>query len=194
MQPMFRQSQRESSALGLAKIILLILCSAGFATAEEFPRFELFAGYSLFNASAEQRHSFSGAEVNFKWNIRHVTALIVDAGGQYRSDPTLQPQRPTFFLNFHDRYLHAYQLFIGPEFTRRNATNDVFVHTVAGLLHGVARANGNNFAALGLGGGFVFHGNRKAGLRTQFDYIPNLGAGHFHNDFRLGTGIVLRIK
>jgi len=194
MEPMFRQSQRKSLALGLAKIILLILCSAGFATAEEFPRFELFAGYSLFNASAEQRHSFSGAEVNFKWNIRHVTALMVDAGGQYRSDPTLQPQRPTFFLNFHDRYLHAYQLFIGPEFTRRNATTDVFVHTVAGILHGVARAEGNNFAALGLGGGFVIHGNRKAGLRTQFDYIPNLGAGHFHHDFRLGTGIVLRIK
>src|SRR4029434_4168774 len=183
MQPMCTQSQRESSALGLAKISLLILCSAGFATAEEFPRFELFVGYSLFNASAEQRHNFSGAEVNFKWNIRHVTALMGDAGGQYRSDPTLQPQRPTFFLNFHDPYLHAYQLFIGPEFTRRNATTDVFVHTVAGILHGVARAEGNNFAALGLGGGFVIHGNRKAGLRTQFDYIPNLVAVSFHTTF-----------
>jgi hypothetical protein len=190
---MFRQSRRNSLGLCLAKIILLVLCSAGFATAEEFPRFELFAGYSFLNASAAQRKNFSGAEVNFKWNVRHTTALMVDTGGQFRSDPTLQSQS-TFFLNFHDRYLHAYQLLVGPEFTRRNTSSDVFVHAVAGLLHGVARAEGENFAALGLGGGFVFHGNRRAGLRTQFDYIPNLGAGHFHHDFRLGTGIVLRIK
>jgi hypothetical protein len=191
---MFRQSQRVSLGQRLAKIILLVLCSAGFATAEEFPRFELFAGYSFFNASAAQRDNFSGAVVDFKWNVRHITALMVETGGQFRPDPTIQPQRSTFFLNFHDRYLHAYQLFVGPEFTRRNSTADVFVHTLAGVLHGVARAEGENFAALGLGGGFVFHGNRKAGLRTQFDYVPNLGAGHVHHDFRLGTGIVLRIK
>jgi hypothetical protein len=191
---MFWQSQRKSFGERTIKIFLLILCSARFATAQEFPRLELFAGYSLLNASADQRHSFSGGEINFKWNISHATALLVDAGGQYRSDPNAQVQRPTFFLNFHDRYLHAYQLLIGPEFTRRNGTTDVFVHTLAGLVHGVARAEGNNFAALGLGGGFVFHGNRKAGLRTQLDYIPNFGAGQFHHDFHLGTGIVLRIK
>jgi hypothetical protein len=98
---MFRQSQRKSFGEHTTKIVLLILCSAGFATAEESPRFELFAGYSLLNASAEQRHNFSGAEFNFKWNIRNATALMVDAGGQYRSDPNLQAQRPTFFLNFH---------------------------------------------------------------------------------------------
>jgi len=190
---MFRQSQRKSLSVRVTKIILLILYPASFASAQEFPHFELFAGYSLLNASAEQRDNFSGAQVNFKWNVRHSTALMVDTAGQYRPDPTLQ-QSSTFFLNFHDRYLHAYQLFIGPEFTRRYATTDVFVHTLAGLVHGVARKNGNNFAALGLGVGFVFHRNKKAGLRAQFDYVPNLGAGHFHNDFRLGTGIVLRIK
>jgi hypothetical protein len=192
---MFRQSQRRSFAVRAAKIILFMLCSAGVANAEEFPRFELFAGYSLLNASAEERGNFSGGEINFKWNVGRVTAFMVDAGGQYRSDPTLQPPPSTFFLNFHDRYRHAYQLFIGPEFTRRNAKSDVFVHTLAGLLHGVEPGDGNNFAAFGLGGGFVFHGNRTVGLRAQFDYIPNLRAGgNFHHDFRLGTGIVLRIK
>src|SRR5262245_11530525 len=119
---MFRQSQRNSLGLGLVKIILLVLCSDGIATAAEFPRFELLAGSSFFNASAVQRNNFSVAEVKYKWNIGNITALMFDTGGQFRSDPTIQPPPSTFCLNFHDRYLHAYQLFVGPEFTRRNAT------------------------------------------------------------------------
>jgi hypothetical protein len=40
---MFRQSQHKFLGVRTAKIILLIMCSVGFAIAEEFPRFELFA-------------------------------------------------------------------------------------------------------------------------------------------------------
>jgi hypothetical protein len=175
-------------------VFLLILVFAGCAMAQETPRFEWFAGYSLFNAAAEGRHSFSGAQTNFKFSIHQSIALVVDAGGTFRSDPNLITNPDTSFLNFHDRYIHAYQAMAGPEFTRRRDTTDFFVHTLAGLVHSVGRKQGNNFVGLGLGGGVVFHQQRKVGLRVQLDYIPNRGAGRTYNDFRVGTGIVLRVK
>ena len=119
-------------------------------------------------------------------------AITVDAGGQYRSDPNRPTPQGLFFLNFHDRYLHAYELLVGPEFTRRQAAHDIFAHALGGLVHGVNRETGNNFAGLGLGGGFVFHRQKLFGIRVQLDYLPNRGGDRTFHDLRLGTGVVLR--
>src|SRR5262249_23586731 len=136
-----------------ARIIVIVLFVVPLvplvARAQESPRVEIFAGYALYNGDADQRHNFSGGELNFKFNIRPTAAFVVDAGGQYRSDPNYNPPDLSFF-NFHDRYLHAYQLLIGPEFTRRRENNDLFFHATAGLVHSVARVDANNFVALGL--------------------------------------------
>jgi hypothetical protein len=177
-----------------AQTILLVVLFTRCAVAQEAPRFELFAGYSLFDASAEQRNAFSGAQFNFKFNVRESTAFTVDIGGQYRSDPSRPTPPDLFFLNFHDRYLHAYQAFVGPEFTRRRSNSDLFVHTLAGMVHGVNRTRGENFAALGLGGGVVFHRQKRFGFRVQGDYVPNRGAGRTYHDVRLGAGVVFRKK
>jgi hypothetical protein len=177
----------------LIKTALLILFFALCAFAQDAPQFEVFAGYSLSNAGAAARHDFSGAQFNFKFNIRESVALMADVGGQYRSDPN-RPAPSVSFLNFHDRYLHAYQALVGPEFTRRRNDSDFFVHTLAGLVHGVARPRGNNFAALGLGGGIVSHRRKPVGFRAQVDYVPNRGAGRTYHDIRFGMGIVLRKK
>ena len=177
----------------LGKSILLVLLSALSALAAEEPRLEIFTGYSYFNAAALERHSFSGGQFNIKFNIHPMAAFVVDAGGQYRGDASIK-RDGLFFLNFHDRYLHAYQLLIGPEFTLRRAGSDLFFHTLGGMVHGVPDRNGHNFAALGIGGGFVFHRQRRVGLRVQLDYIPNRGGGSTYNDVRLGTGIVIRAK
>lgn len=177
----------------ISKPILLVLLSALSALAAQEPRLEIFTGYSYFNASALERHSYSGGQFNIKFNIHPMVAFVVDGGGQYRGDPSIK-RGDFFFLNFHDRYLHAYQLLVGPEFTRRGTGSDLFFHPLAGMVHGVTDRNGHNFAALGVGGGFVFHRQRRVGLRVQLDYIPNRGGGSSYNDVRLGTGIVLRAK
>lgn len=176
------------------QIVVSILIAAAFAFGQEASRVEFFAGYSLLNAAALQRHFFSGGQLNIKFNVRPAAAIVVDAGGQYRSDPNRPAPQGLFFLNLHDRYLHAYELAIGPEFTRRRSESDVFVHTLAGIVHGVARENAENFVAAGLGAGFVFHRQKLFGLRVQFDYLPNRGGGRTYHDLRLGTGIVLRKK
>jgi hypothetical protein len=190
------QTQRRLRLVRAVQIFLLVLVFSGCAIAQEQegPRFEWFVGYSLFNGAAQARHFFSGAQTNFKFNVNQRSAFVVDAAGEYRGDPSLMPNPDLFFLNFHDRYIHAYQLLVGPEFTRRKDSTDFFAHTLAGMVHSVGRTEGNNFVALGLGGGFVFHRQRKVGFRLQADYIPNRGAGHSYNDFRLGTGVVFRAK
>jgi len=169
-------------------ILLVTLC----AVAQDAPQFEVFAGYSLSNAAAAARDNFSGAQFNFKYNLRNSIALMADVGGQYRSDPDRIAPSNVSFLNFHDRYLHAYQALAGPEFTRRRTDSDFFFHTLAGMVHGVAREQGNNFVALGLGGGIVSHRQKKFGFRAQLDYVPNRGAGRTYHDVRIGMGIVFR--
>jgi len=194
------QTQFRLRLVRAVQIFLLVLVFAGCAIAQEQeqeqerPSFEWFVGYSLFNGAAQARHFFSGAQTNLKFNVNQSSAFVVDAAGEYRGDPSLMVNPDLFFLNFHDRYIHAYQLLVGPEFTRRKDSTDFFAHTLAGMVHSVGRTEGSNFVALGLGGGLVFHRQRKVGFRLQADYIPNRGAGHFYNDFRLGTGVVFRAK
>jgi hypothetical protein len=178
----------------VGRIILLVLVFALCAEAQEVRRFEIFVGYSLLNAAGEQRHNFSGGQFNVKFNISPSAAFTVDGGGQYRSDPDRPPPPGLSFFNFHDRYLHAYELLVGPEFTRRNTGYDIFGHALAGLVHGVDRTNGKNFGALGLGGGVVIHQQKLFGFRAQLDYLPNRGVGRTFHDLRLGVGVVLRKK
>jgi len=177
-----------------AQLILILLIALPASAQDVPPRFEVFGGYSMFNAAAQERHTFHGAQFNVKFNLRPTAAFMADVAGQYRSDPSYTPPEDLFFLNFHDRYLHAYQALIGPEFTRRGEKTDLFVHALGGLVHGVQRTTGENFGAIGLGGGFVFHRQKLFGLRAQVDYVPNRGGGTTYHDVRLGIGAVLRKK
>lgn len=185
-----RTTATQTSGVRTVQTILFVLLSGLCADAQNTPRFELFAGYSLFSAATQQRNNLSGAQINIKFSLRPSAAIAIDAGGQFRSDPSLPPRPGLFILNFHDRYVHFYQLFAGPEFTRRGGASDLFVHTLAGDVH----TDGNNFAALSLGGGFVFHRQKKVGLRVQLDYVPNRGGGYVYHDLRIGTGVVFRKK
>ena len=152
-------------------------------------RVELYAGYSYVNVASAGRHSFNGAQGHVKLNLNPTLGLVFDAGGQYRSDPAYTPPPDLFFLNFHDRYLHTYQAFAGPELTRRGTRVDVFGHTLAGLSH----SQGKNSFALGLGGGVDIHKDKGPSLRVQADYIPVRGGGVWFHDFRLGIGVVFKI-
>jgi hypothetical protein len=171
-------------------ITLPVLIFALRAQAQEAPRFEVFVGYSLLNAAEEARHNYSGGQFNIKFNVRPSAAFIVDAGGQYRSDPNRPAPEGLSFLNFHDRYLHVYELLVGPEFTRRNTKYDVFAHALAGIVH----ANEETSGALGLGTGLVIHHEKLFGFRAQLDYLPNRRVGRTFHDVRLGLGVVLRKK
>src|SRR5262245_3187887 len=100
---------------------------------ENEPRFEAFAGFSVLNAKSQSRNTFLGGQFNLKFSFNPKVAFVFDAGGQYRSDPAYTPPEGLSFFNFHERYVHAYQALIGPEFTRRTETSDVFFHALAGM-------------------------------------------------------------
>lgn len=179
------------TALIVAVLTLLFGCARLFA--EEPARVEFFAGYSYSNIAGAERHSFNGAQGNLKLNVNPVLGFVLDAGGQYRSDPSFTPPPDLFFLNFHDRYLHVYQALTGPELTRRGGRADVFGHALVGMVHGANREQAQNFFATGFGGGLVVHGDSGPALRFQADYIPDKGGGKWFQDFRLGAGVVFRI-
>jgi hypothetical protein len=104
--------------------------------AQQPPRVQFFAAYSYSNIAAQQRHSLNGAQGVFKFNFTPQFGILADVGGQYRSDPNFTPPPNLSFFNFHDRYLHVYQAFGGPEFTQRGSRLDTFEHTLAGIVHG----------------------------------------------------------
>jgi hypothetical protein len=175
-------------------IFFVIILAGGAPLFGQRPaRLELFAGYSYSSVGATERHSFNGAQGHIKLNFNPTIGLVLDAGGQYRSDPAFTPPPDLSFLNFHDRYLHVYQALVGPEFTRRGPRVDLFGHTLAGVFHGGVRNQAQNFFALGLGGGVDVHKDRGPSLRIQADYIPDHGGGVWFHDFRLGVGVVFKI-
>jgi hypothetical protein len=180
------------------RIIQTIVFSFFFtvcAIAKDDPRFEAFAGFSVYNGKSQSRNTFLGGQFNLKFSFNPKAAFVFDAGGQYRSDPAYTPPPGLSFFNFHERYIHAYQALIGPEFTRRNENADVFFHVLPGMVHGFGDFRlGTNFGALGLGGGYVLHRQKLFGLRLQLDYIPNHGNGHTYHDIRFGIGPVWRKK
>ena len=176
----------------LAAFLILMTCGVSIL-AQESPRVELFAAYSYSNIAAQQRHGFNGAQGALKFNFTPQLGILADGGGQYRSDPSFIPPPNLSFFNFHDRYLHVYEAFGGPEFTQRNSRLDTFEHALAGIVHGASRVHGENFPGFALGGGVALHGNRGPSLRIQADYIHDYGGGQWFNDIRLGAGILFKI-
>jgi hypothetical protein len=176
----------------LPALLILFTCSMPVC-GQQPPRLEFFAAYSYSNIAAQDRHGFNGAQGAFKFNLGPQLGIIADVGGQYRSDPNFTPPPHLSFFNFHDRYLHVYQAFAGPELTQRGHHFDAFEHALAGAVHGAARQQGENFLGFGLGGGISVHGKSGPSLRIQADYIPDRGGGQWFNDVRLGVGVVLKI-
>jgi hypothetical protein len=176
---------------------LLLPMSAG---AQQFPRLELFAGFSYSNfnlgpqtaAFAPTGHNYYGGDVTLSVNPkRYLRLLLFDIGAQ---------QGHSVF----SEGIGNAQVLFGPQFVLRRPRVNVFAHTLFGLTNThlggcgfggpctVHRQNRTNFA-LGFGGGVDLNLSRRFAVRlVQTDFIPARLAGQWENNFRISTGVVLR--
>jgi hypothetical protein len=182
----------------------------------QFPRVELFLGYSYANLNlgsqsslfAPAGHSFNGGQLDAKLNLRKDVALLVDFAGQSGDSKIPDP------LGFETQMqLDATQFLVGPEFTLCTPKFNIFAHTLFGLTrtslnewngifvclpYGGCNDGNVNVAhrtnlALGAGGGIDLNWKKHFALRLfQADYIPTRLDGKWESHFRLGTGMIVK--
>lgn len=177
---------------------LLVPMSAG---AQQFPRSDLFAGFSYSNfnlgpqtaAFAPTGHNYYGFDTALSINPKsYLRLLLFDLGWQRGHSA------------FSEGIGNAQVLF-GPQFVLRRPRVNVFAHTLFGFTNmhlggcafyggcTVQRQNRTNFA-LGFGGGVDLNLSRRFAVRlVQTDFIPARLAGRWENNFRISAGVVLRL-
>lgn len=178
------------------------------ARAQQFPRSELFAGFSYSNfnlgpqtaAFAPTGHNYYGFDMALSINPKSYLRLLLFDIGWQRGHST-----------FSEGIGNAQVLF-GPQFVLRRPRISAFAHALVGLTNthvggcGLGTApchtgslpnqvihdNRTNFA-IGFGGGLELNLSRHFAIRLlQADYIPARLAGQWENNFRISTGVVLR--
>lgn len=185
---------------------LLILGSCVIASAQnagpnEFPKFEVFAGFSALGEnpravtfgglnSDEGYATNTGFEFSAIRNFTRHIGLKADFSAHFKNQSDRVPltlctpvcTTATQDFQFKTR---VFNFLVGPEFKARNSTRlTPFAHLLAGVAHTSAKftTSGTAFSltadrgdtgfALGLGGGLDIRATKRVSFRGQIDYNP----------------------
>ncbi len=163
--------------LSLFTVILLLLSSS--ALGQDYPKVEVFGGFSYLNADLGTRENFFGWQGSVSGNVKANIGIVFDAGGQYKSVLGIG--------------ISFYELLLGPRFMVRSERVTGFVHALAGHRYVFALSNIDSAFALGFGGGMDVSVSDSIAIRVfQLDYMPNHSRSMWRHDVRFGSGIVLK--
>ena len=159
----------------------LILFGVPAWAQKEYPKAEVFGGFSFLRSEGENLAGWQGSVAgNFHRNI----GFVGDFGGQYK--------------NISGVGVSTYSYLVGPRFSFRDKRVTAFTH----FLGGGANAGGGlegisvrfSGPALACGGGVDVNLGKYVAIRVmQLDWVMTriLGEWHTHN-VRYGTGVVFR--
>ncbi len=165
--------------LSLFTGILLLLSSSALGQDGEYPKVEVFGGFSYLNADLGTRENFFGWQGSVSGNVKENIGIVVDAGGQYKS-----------VLGIGISY---YEMLLGPRFMVRGGKVTAFVHALLGNRYIFVPGNIDSAFVLGFGGGMDVSASDSIGIRLfQFDYMPNNSRSMWRHDVRFGSGIVYK--
>jgi opacity protein-like surface antigen len=193
-------------ALRLLLLVALLMCAGVVALAQgaptdEYPKFEIFAGYSALGEN-EKPISFNsivvphgyaagiGVETSLIWNFNRHLGLKADFSAHGNDEtgpgnvivctPTCTTANQT--INFRTR---VYNFLAGPELKARNHTRFTpFVYALGRLGHTNARfetpgptfnlllRKSTNDFAMALGGGLDLRATKRVSIRGSMDYNP----------------------
>ena len=163
---------------------LLILGSVSVWAADEFPKAEVFGGFSVLSVKnsdlGSDRWNPVGFQVGVAGNITKNFGIVGDFGGQYKDSA------------------HIYEYMGGPRVTARLAKASVFAHALFGgaTIGGSADTESisENGFAMGFGGGLDVNANKHFAIRVvQFDWVPvHISGTWFNNQIRFGFGLVFK--
>lgn len=176
----------------LCSCLLFILAPAAALAQQDYPRGEVFFGYSYFRAIAEEQN-LNGWEGSITGNLTSWFGIEGDFAGQYG---TLKQ----FGFIIRGDHISQYTFMGGPRLSLRTGIVTPFVHA----LIGGARAGENDFGlrssqfsmAAALGGGIDVDVSKYIAIRAgQADYVTtrfDSDLGNHQNDFRFSAGIVFK--
>jgi len=170
------------------KKILLLLALIMFAVApllaqDEFPRAQVFGGYSymsLDTSGLTSRQNFNGWNGQASLNVNRWLGFTGDFGGYYGNISRVST--------------HDYSYMFGPTVTFRAEHVAPFVHTLFGGSHiagsrGGASASDNGFA-MAVGGGLDLSLKSGFGIRlAQADWYRTSHFNQTQNNVRISTGV-----
>jgi len=178
--------------LGIALIAL-----GGTAVAQDFPKAELFGGYSYFRSAANA--NYNGWHGQIAFNMNRWFGLAADFSGHYQTG-----SEQVFRVEASN---HAF--LFGPQVTDRVGRLSGFAHVLFGgarvekgfRLSGSGIPADKTSFAMAFGGGIDAGVNDHISVRIfQADYMrmrvdsPSTGDARGINNFRLSVGVVFKIR
>jgi hypothetical protein len=164
-------------------IVVLMLTAAPLLAQSEFPRAQVFGGYSYLSADTSGlsgRESLNGWNGQASVNLNRWLGLTADFGGYYGS-----PQGVT---------VHDFSYVFGPTLTYRAQHFAPFFHALFGGNHISGSAAGmsgsDNAFAVVIGGGLDLPFKSSWGLRlAQVDWLRTNHFSTSQNNVRVSTGV-----
>jgi hypothetical protein len=173
-------------------VLLLLALSRTCLAQDDFPRAELFGGFSYLPAGKADfpRDSSYGFQCSITGNLNRWFGVVADFGGQYRKVSDLGPSYPGVTVN-----TSVYEYLAGPRFSIRRERFTLFFHALAGGAKGNSGLAGfsDSGFAIGGGGGLDIHiGDRIAVRAFQIDYLGSF-VDILEDNARFGFGAVINL-
>ena len=165
--------------LTLFTLILLLLSSSALSQDGDYPKVEVFGGFSLLeNVDDDNDETFYGWQASIIRNFHENIGIVVDVGGQYQSG------------------IQLYELLVGPRITLRTDSGSLFGHALAGLKYGRISGLDDTISDTAFAIGFGVGADVNIGDWTirmlQIDGIANRFSDEWSWDYRLGMGLVFK--
>lgn len=171
----------------LLVIVLTLTCGSLFAQ-DDYPRAEVFGGFSLLNtdigSSLSVPHSLYGFQANIAFNLDGYFGVEADFGGQFKSEGDVK--------------VHIYEYMFGPRVALRQEKTTLFLHALWGGVNVGGGGYSNSDFTIEFGGGLDLNMNDRFALRVvQVDwiwsrFIENVGYQWYKDTVRFGFGIVIK--
>ena len=162
-------------------LVATLLCLSLPSWAQDYPKAEGFAGFSVMNIDGGDRQSLYGFQASVAGNASSMLGLVADFGGQYKT------------IDDVDVKVHLYEYLFGPRINVRGEKGTGFVHFLLGGARFGGGGESDNAFAMGIGGGAdVKVGSSNTAIRVfQFDWVPAHSNGEWEKkNVRVGFGIV----
>jgi len=190
--------------LPLAVLSLVLFALPG--RAQDYPKFEGFAGVSLLSFGTpndsdidlDNRTNFWGWQADVAANFHRNFGLAFNFGGAYDHVEFSRPGS----TDDDDALIANYQFMAGPRIYGRGERGTGFGHFLVGgaraTIHDLDGPDPSGTTGLGLaiGGGFDMNIGEPGGVGIrvlQFDWTPQrFGGDWFKDSFRIGVGIVFQ--
>jgi opacity protein-like surface antigen len=167
----------------------LLLAASLTAQAQEYPRVEIFTGYSYarMTSGSPERSNLNGWNVAIQGNVTDWFGLVADFSGHY-GQRTVGPGI--------ERNINTHAALFGPRI-QLPARVRPFAHALFGVAKGSAGLFGSTSSetafGMAVGGGIDAELTDHVTLRLiQADYLMNQFFDRRRDNFRISTGLVFR--